>query len=117
MQILCLLGMYFDAVVVEVEKYLLFFRLALAILWRMTCNYIFNKRGLFSQLLKDTNRYVLALCNICNMTIGNVPYFSKSCVNGLCLPIFKIQFVTYHVNFRIMSIYSLFIYKCHNLCI
>ena len=32
MQILGLLGMYFDAVVVEVEKYLLFFRLALAIL-------------------------------------------------------------------------------------
>ena len=32
MQILGLLGVYFDAVVVEVEKYLLFFRLALAIL-------------------------------------------------------------------------------------
>ena len=31
-QILVLLGMYFDAVVVEVEKSLLFFRLALAIL-------------------------------------------------------------------------------------
>ena len=30
MQILGLLGMYFDAVVVEVEKYLLLFRLALA---------------------------------------------------------------------------------------
>ena len=33
MQILGLLCMYFDAVVVEVEKYWLFFRLALAILW------------------------------------------------------------------------------------
>ena len=33
MQILGLFGMYFDSVVVEVEKYLLFFRLALAILW------------------------------------------------------------------------------------
>ena len=32
-QILGLLGMYFDAVVVEVEKNLLLFRLALAILW------------------------------------------------------------------------------------
>ena len=32
MQILGLLGMYFDTMVVEVEKYLLFFRLALAIL-------------------------------------------------------------------------------------
>ena len=32
MQILGLLGMYFDAVVVEVEKSLSFFRLALAIL-------------------------------------------------------------------------------------
>ena len=32
MQILGLLGMYFDAVEVEVEKSLLFFRLALAIL-------------------------------------------------------------------------------------
>ena len=36
MQILGLLGMYFDTVVVEVEKYLLFFRLALAILWQQT---------------------------------------------------------------------------------
>ena len=35
MQILGLLGMYFDAVVVEVEKYLLLFRLALAILCRV----------------------------------------------------------------------------------
>ena len=33
MQILCLLGMYFDAVVVEVKSFLLLFRLALAILW------------------------------------------------------------------------------------
>ena len=33
MQILGLLGMYFDAVVVEIEKSSLFFRLALAILW------------------------------------------------------------------------------------
>ena len=32
MQIMGSLGMYFDAVVVEVEKYLLCFRLALAIL-------------------------------------------------------------------------------------
>ena len=32
MQILGLLGMYFDAVVVEVETFLLLFRLALAIL-------------------------------------------------------------------------------------
>ena len=32
MQLLGLLGMYFDAVVVEVEKYLIFFRLAPAIL-------------------------------------------------------------------------------------
>ena len=33
LQIHGLLGMYFDAVVVEVETYLLLFRLALAILW------------------------------------------------------------------------------------
>ena len=33
MQILGLLGLYFDAVVVEVENSLLFFRLALTILW------------------------------------------------------------------------------------
>ena len=38
MQILGLLGMYFDAVVVEVEKYLLLFRLALAILWVCVIN-------------------------------------------------------------------------------
>ena len=36
MQILGLLGMYFDAVVVEVEKNLLLFRLALAILCTRT---------------------------------------------------------------------------------
>ena len=35
MQILGLLGIYFDTVVVEVEKSLLFFRLALAILWNL----------------------------------------------------------------------------------
>ena len=39
MQILGLLGMYFDDVVVQVEKYLLFFRLALAIL--RTCKVLF----------------------------------------------------------------------------
>ena len=33
MQILGLLGMYFDPVVVEVKTFLLLFRLALAILW------------------------------------------------------------------------------------
>ena len=33
MQILGLLGMYFDAVVVEVETFLLLFRLVVAILW------------------------------------------------------------------------------------
>ena len=33
MQILGLLGMYFDAVVAEVKTYVLLFRLALAILW------------------------------------------------------------------------------------
>ena len=33
MQILCLLGMYFDGLVVEVKTFLLLFRLALAIPW------------------------------------------------------------------------------------
>ena len=33
MQILGLMGMYFDAVVVQVKTFLLSFRLALAILW------------------------------------------------------------------------------------
>ena len=36
MQILGLLGMYFDAVVVEVKKNLFLLRLALAILWKGT---------------------------------------------------------------------------------
>ena len=40
MQILDLLGMYFDTVVVEVENYLLFFRLALATLWGSTVFYV-----------------------------------------------------------------------------
>ena len=38
MQILGLLGMYFDAAVVEIEKCLLFFRLALAILCKESYN-------------------------------------------------------------------------------
>ena len=37
MQILGLLGMYFDAVVVKVETFLLLFRLALAILCKFRC--------------------------------------------------------------------------------
>ena len=37
--------MYFDAVVVEVEKYLLFFRLALAILWSHSYVYKFGRGG------------------------------------------------------------------------
>ena len=45
MQILGLLGMYFDAVVVEVEKYLLFFRLALAILCLFSnCKLLFYRK-------------------------------------------------------------------------
>ena len=42
MQILGLLGMYFDTVVVEVEKYIgiYFIRLALAILWGSTVFYV-----------------------------------------------------------------------------
>ena len=41
-QILGLLSMHFDAMVVEVEKYLLFFRLAQAILWEsdLVFNYL-----------------------------------------------------------------------------
>ena len=38
MQILGLLGMYFDAVVVEVKTFSLLFRLALAILWLAFAN-------------------------------------------------------------------------------
>ena len=37
MQILSLLGIYFDAAVVEVETFLLLFRLALAILCTILC--------------------------------------------------------------------------------
>ena len=40
MQILGLFGMYFDAVVVEVETFLLLFRLALAILCFTYCMYL-----------------------------------------------------------------------------
>ena len=54
MQILSLLGMYFDAVVVEVEKYLLFFRLALAIL---CC--VHSKEPFSSQIQMSHNIIVL----------------------------------------------------------
>ena len=39
MQILGLLGMYFDSVVVKVKTFLLLFRLALAILWPLRNNF------------------------------------------------------------------------------
>ena len=53
MQILGLLGMYFDAVVVEVEKYLLFFRLALATLCLTVVPLVLKGRPFFpSYLLK-----------------------------------------------------------------
>ena len=38
MQILSLLGMYFDALVVKVKTFLILFRLALAILWEKTAD-------------------------------------------------------------------------------
>ena len=41
MQILGLLGMYFDAVVVEVKTFLLLFRLALAILCEASISQLF----------------------------------------------------------------------------
>ena len=44
-QILGLLGMYFDAVVVEVETFLLLFRLALAILWYLASYVYVNGKG------------------------------------------------------------------------
>ena len=58
MQILSLLGMYFDAVVVEVKTNLLLFRLALAILSSLTLNLDFSllhKRQFISCLVLNCN--------------------------------------------------------------
>ena len=57
-----LLGMYFDAVVVEVEKNLLLFRLALAILWDLLMNLIHIKKiiRLLSSILQCIKiKYIL----------------------------------------------------------
>ena len=51
MQILGLLGMYFDAVVVKVEKYLLFLRLALAILCLTVVPLVLKGRPFFPSYL------------------------------------------------------------------
>ena len=42
MQILGLLGMYFDAVVVEVKTFSLLFRLALSILWEVAAKICYS---------------------------------------------------------------------------
>ena len=52
MQILGLLGMYFDAVVVAVKTFLLLFRLALAILWLKTTTRI--------DIMLETLRFLIA---------------------------------------------------------
>ena len=54
MHILGLLGLYFDAVVVEVKKYLLFFRLALAILWPFALNYLKKSYCMTILCIKNT---------------------------------------------------------------
>ena len=60
MQILGLLGMYFDAVVVKVETFLLLFRFALALLWHVY--FLFLKDCLHCIAdLKGANRYICPL--------------------------------------------------------
>ena len=51
MQILGLLGMCFDAVVVEVKTFLLLFRLALAILCMPSKTFVISQRKLISRQL------------------------------------------------------------------
>ena len=51
MQILGLLGMYFDAVVVEVKTFLFLFRLALAILCMPSKTFVISQRKLISRQL------------------------------------------------------------------
>ena len=60
MQVLGLLGMNFDAVVVEVEKYLLFFRLALAILWCCRLMLFWRRRN-----VPKSVRFVDLSANVC----------------------------------------------------
>ena len=56
MQILGLLGMYFNAVVVKVEKYLLFFRLSLAILCILSIFSLGNTQDFCPSLKKRSNQ-------------------------------------------------------------
>ena len=63
MQILGLLGMYFDAVVVEVKTFLLLFRLALAILCRTYFFPLGEVNTSFSNLVTRGNNYRKVLCD------------------------------------------------------
>ena len=56
MQILGLLGMYFDAVVVEVKTFLLLFRLALAILCLVHCKFYSLPTNYFKNLCREISR-------------------------------------------------------------
>ena len=66
MKILGLLGMYFDAVVVEVKTFLFLFRLALVILCNMP-----PTRAMSSRSFKARERLVTSLSRIQNL--GTVP--------------------------------------------
>ena len=64
MQILGLLGMYFDAVVVEVKTFLLLFRLALAILCLVTFHIFEQFQTSLDKFRQDLTRQVLLFrCN------------------------------------------------------
>ena len=71
MQILELLGMYFDAVVVEVKKNLLLFRLALAILWWGTCISYMRSEFLstWTYYLTWDNFFTSERCILCDTVI------------------------------------------------
>ena len=85
MQILGLLGMYFDAVVVEVKTFLLLFRLALAILWSDQILDLFQNNGEnFSSKLQINKNMYLFLGTISGLTSHDCTWgrrLSSSCLS------------------------------------
>ena len=116
MQILGLLGMYFDAVVVEVKTFLLLFRLALAILWVMRWNqyevgFCCSYDSVFSQdfpliLSKHGNNFQLRK-KTSNLKLFSWPHTCK-CFKALkwSSPLKKIKTCTANIFEVIFTVFS-----------
>ena len=86
MQILVLLGMYFDAVVVFVTSQTLLFRLALAIMCIVSFSSPQNSKGPFFDNIFELN---LSLPNICAQTTEYTVFLRKRPIPSLWIVTFE----------------------------